>query len=306
MDSDTPRSGHRWIFVPLKILVSLCLIVWLSRKISFAETWRYLLDADLSYTLLAFVILGLAHFLAAIRWYFASTRLIPLGGAVRYTWIGQLYAFLLPGAVSADIAKGVVMFAGRDSECATTLASSILLDRLAGLGAILLVGLVAHTIAPHHLPISAHLTGTLAFVGAVLLVSFPVSLRTSLRLFSRTKFFPRLNELARRLSSKLWLGTLLLSCLIQMVNVTFFWVVSLSVGGNETWIVMAIFTCLQSLALVLPVSIAGIGIREHIALALFSTDADGSLSVAFAWLVLILSLGHALIGFALQFGRVRR
>ncbi len=134
----------------------------------------------------------------------SSTRLITLPTTLRYTWISQFYGLFLPGTASADIAKGVAMTANRDSTCATTLAASILLERFAGLGSVVILGLVAHSLQPFLFHVPRALTAVAALVGFILLACFPILLRLALRPFPQTTRLFRPREIARRLDGKLW------------------------------------------------------------------------------------------------------
>jgi uncharacterized membrane protein YbhN (UPF0104 family) len=300
MNSSNQNTPRQWLWIAVKIAASCSLLLWLSTKISYADAARHLFQADVPKVLLAFSILGISLALTALRWYFASTRLIPLTIALRYTWISQFYGLFLPGATSADIAKGVAMTANGDSPDATALVVSILLERFAGLSSVVIVGLLAHSLQPFLFPVSRTLTAAAAIIGFVLLACFPVLARLVLRPLPKTTRLVRAREVARRLDGKMWGISLFLSFAIVATNVTFYWTVYLAAGGEAQWIQMATYTCLDGLAALLPVSVAGIGIRDSLAVALFARSGEGTREVAFAWTVLLLMAGHGLIGFLLQ------
>lgn len=306
MNNGNRHTSRRWLSVTLKIAVSCCFLLWLSTKISYADAARHLLKADAPKVLSAFIILGISLALTALRWHFSSTRLITLTTALRYTWISQFYGLFLPGAASADIAKGVAMTTNRDSPCATTLVASILLERFAGLGSVVILGLLAHSLQPFLFPVSPTFTAAAALVGFVLLACFPILLRLALRPFPQTTRLLRLREIAQRLDGKLWGISLALSFAIVATNVTFYWTAYLAAGGDALWIKMATYTCLDSLASLLPVSVAGIGIRDSLAVALFASSGEGPREVAFAWIVLLMMMCHGMIGFLLQYRQPRR
>ena len=300
MDSGKQNTTHRWFWLAVKITVSCILLIWLSKRISFAAASRHLLHADFQKIFLAFILLGLSLALTALRWHFSSTRLIEVTTAFRYTWISQFYGLFLPGATSADLAKGVAMTANRDSSCVTTLAASIVMERFTGLSCIVILGLLAHSWHPIVFPVSRTLTGSAAVIGLVLLAFFPTLLRVSLRLSQQMARLTRLHDLAQRLDWSVWSKTIVLSFAIVAANVTFYWTAYHAVGGEALWIQMGTYTCLDNLAMVLPVSVGGIGIRESISVALFADGGEGVREVAFAWIVLFLGVLHGLIGFLLQ------
>ena len=305
MDNGYKNTSLRWLWITVKISVSCGLILWLSNNISYADASSHLLQADVPKILVAFFILGISLALTALRWHFFSARFITLSVALRYTWISQFYGLFLPGAASADIAKGVAMTANRDSPCATTLVVSILLERFAGLSSVVIVGLLAHSLQPFLFPVSRSITATAALVGLALLACFPILLRLALCPFPHTTRLVRPREIARRLDVKLWGTSLVLSFAIVAANVTFYWTVYLAAGGDARWIQMATYTCLDGLAALLPISVAGIGIRDSLAVMVFTSSGEGTREVAFAWIVLLMMVGHGLVGLLLQWRQAR-
>ena len=270
----------------LKAGMSVAFIVCLSRKVSFADAASHLAEVRLVPALVSFLLLGASLAISALRWHYAAGRGIALASCLRFTWIGQLYAHVLPGVLSSDVAKGVVMTTTKASPGGSALSASIILDRVAGVGSLVVFGLLSSLARPGWLPLSAGWLVALAMVGGAGLLAVP---------WLAGRFLPRF-----AIESRAWLIVLLLSCVIQVVNVTFYHISLIAVGGRETWWEMGLYTCLLNLAMLLPVSIGGIGVREQIAVSLFQSSANAPVQIAFAWLVLFLSLVHALAGLALH------
>jgi uncharacterized membrane protein YbhN (UPF0104 family) len=304
--SDDNKNPTNWRFwTTFKIAASCCLLLWLSTKISYADAAKHLLNADVPNALIAFFILGVSLSLTALRWHFSSSRLVTLKLAFRYTWISQFYGLFLPGAASTDIAKGVAMTANCDSPCANTLIVSIILERFAGLSSVLIVGLLAHSLHPFLFQVPQTLTAFAALFGFVLLVCFPILLRLTLSYLPQTNLLLGVRKIAQLLDRKLWGTSLFLSFAIVATNVTFYWTVYLAAGGDARWIQMATYTCLDGLAALLPITVAGIGIRDSLAVALFTGSGDGTREIVFAWIVLFLMMCHGLVGFLLQWRQPR-
>lgn len=270
----------------LKIVLSITLVVLLTRRVSLAEAGGHLLQVRTGPALVALVLFGLSLALMGWRWHITAGGRISLAACLRFTWIAQLYGMILPGALSADVAKGVVMTTQRESSCAATLSASIVLDRVAGLGSMLVFGLLSCLGRPGLLPFSAEMLVGLAVFGALGLLALPWSLRRVLPRFA--------------IEPSKWFLVLALSVLVHAVNTTFYSAALMAVGGHESWWQMGLYTCLLNFALILPVSIAGIGLREQVALMLFQSSGNAAVQVAFAWLVLLLNVVHALVGLALQ------
>ncbi|MGV3661836.1 MAG: lysylphosphatidylglycerol synthase transmembrane domain-containing protein [Prosthecobacter sp.] len=275
----------------LKIAVSIILVVLLTRQVSFAEVGTHLLQVRMLPALAALVLFGVSLALMGWRWHVVAGGRIGLAACLRFTWIAQLYGMILPGALSADVAKGVVMTTQRESNCAATLSASIVLDRVAGLGSMLVFGLLSCLGRPGLLPLSPEMLVGLAVLGTVGLMVLPWILRRVLPRFA--------------IAPGTWWWVLVLSVLVHAVNTAFYSVALMAVGGHESWWQMGIYTCLLNFALILPVSIAGIGLREQVALMLFQASGNAAVQVAFAWLVLMLNVVHALVGLALQWRPAR-
>jgi glycosyltransferase 2 family protein len=273
----------------LKIAFSVALILYLGRKVSFADAAEHLLHLHPVLALTAFVILGVSLSLSGLRWYYAAGSTIPLATCQRFTWVSQLYAIILPSTFSADVVKGVIMTAQKKSDSGRSLSVSIVLDRLAGLGSLIVFGLLSCLARPDLLPVSPHAILSLASLGTIGLLILPWILR---------RFLP-----SYRIEPRDWFMVLGISAVIYAVNITFYCVSLAAVGGSESWWQMGIYTCLLNLAMLLPISIGGIGLREQIAVSLFQSSANAPVQIAFGWLVLFLSIVHGLIGLALHWQR---
>ncbi len=293
------------LLLALKILLSAALVYFLARRFSFAEAAEYLLHVRPLPALGSLALLGVSIGLSGWRWFFAAGGNIRCGVCLRYSWIGHLYAMILPGALSADVAKGVVMKTKDSAQCSMTLAGSIIMDRVAGLGSMIVFGLLSCLARPELLHLPPVVLVGLAILGAVGLLLVPMMVRFVVRRFDRAERFPALHALMHNLHGHVWWKVLLLSVAIHCVNITVYWTGLMAVGGYEDWWQMGIYTCLLNLALVLPVSIAGVGLREQIAVMLFAASNNAPMQIAFGWLVLALNVVHAMIGLALQWGKGR-
>jgi hypothetical protein len=269
-----------------KIAISVLLVVFLSRKVSFGEVTAHLFHLRPGPALAAFLLLGLSLALSGLRWHYASGKVLALPVCLHFSWISQMYALILPSALSADVAKGLLMTAQRQSDSGRTLSASIVLDRVAGLGSLLVFGLLSCLSRPGLLQLSPALVISLAVLGTLALIAIPWLLQM---------FLPRF---AIRPGS--WFVVLGLSTLIHAVNISFYSLSLAAVGGSESWWQMGIYTCLLNLALLLPISIGGIGLREQIAVSLFQSSANAPVQIAFGWFVLFVSILHGLIGLVLQ------
>ena len=164
---------------------------------------------------------------------------------------------------------------------------SIMLDRVAGLGTLVVMGLVACAMEPGMLAVlSSDQSWVLAGLSCTGLLVLPWVCQW-LR-------WPVIRGI-------IWMRALLVSVVIHAVNVSFYGCCLLAVGLSKAWWVTATFTALLNFAMLLPVSIAGVGLRDQLAVHfLGSSMDDGAAQVAFSWIVLTVNVFHGLIGLALQ------
>ncbi len=293
----------RWPLLA-KILISVALVALLYRRVSFADAAQHLLQVKPVPLLAAFGLLGMSMLVTGVRWHLCSVRSLPLAVCVRFTWIAHLYGMVLPGALSADVAKGVVMTARGESSCAVTLSASIILDRVAGLGTMIVLGLVCCHSRPELLHLAPWLLSLLALAAGLGMLLLPAVASKILAVMDRRRRLAAMSALFEQLSLILWLEILLLSLFIHGLNALFYLACMEAVGGNVSPVEMLLYSCLLNLALILPISIGGIGLREQLAVA-FIQIASAPTKVAFGWLVLFLSLLHAVVGLVLQLRSAR-
>jgi uncharacterized membrane protein YbhN (UPF0104 family) len=290
----------------IKAVASLVLLIFMGRKVSWSESWTHLSQMNWVFAILATLMLGLVHWLCAVRWHFVSGRVLGLSVCARYTWISQIYALILPGALSADLAKGVIMTASKHGAGSAVVPVSIMVDRLSGLAVLILFGEVAcwfveplRDRAPAWILVSiaCSLVGLIAFPG--LLKAGVHGLQVS-RLFSKSVFsMSKIVQESLVLPYRTWFVAVGMSVVIHACNITFYWFAMKAVFLQESWWMIAIYTCALNLAMLLPVSIGGIGLREHLSALMFAAG-TASAGVAFSWLVLLISVAHGLVGLILQ------
>ncbi len=284
----------------VKLSVSVLLIVLLARRVSFAGAAQHLAEIRWGPALEAVVWLGVSLTLSAWRWHVASVHVLPFRQCLRFTWLAHFYGLILPGALTADVAKGVAM--SRDGQsAASVLATSIVMDRVAGLGSLLVFGVLSCLAQPGLLPLSEATLMTLSAVLAAGLVLLPWLGRKVLAIsFFDGPRFTNLRLLMTGFNRRIWLRVLGLSVLIHAVNITFYWTGFIAVAGRASWWRMGLYTCLLNLAMLLPVSFAGVGLRDQLSASFLNQADNGAAGVALAWLVLAIFVLHGFVGLFLQ------
>lgn len=259
----------------LKLLVGAALVailVWKAELGSLAGSLRSLTHDTIALAALLYLV---ACVVAAYRWHVlvAQSRFVQI---LELWFAGQFYSLVLPGQIAGEIVKAYRLGRGRDD--AERLALSVVLDKLTGL-----VGLLAVAIAGvqfSRTPIPAEITIALAlFTFAILacLVSarLPVIRRIVVTLAtSAIKRWPGVNKGATRLIklADAWSNygadplrlthALILGAAFQMICVSMTRLVAAGLGIDLSFADWCWIFGLVSIAVLLPVSIGGIGVRE--------------------------------------------
>lgn len=119
----------------LKVLITAVCFWYISTKIDFSRAWQALLQANWWYLLLAVLAFGASKLLAAFRLniYFRNIGLrLTEWRNIKLYWLGMFYNLFLPGSISGDAYKVIILTRKfRAPYKKTTMA--VLLDRFSGL-----------------------------------------------------------------------------------------------------------------------------------------------------------------------------
>lgn len=130
----TSSKAVRILKLFLKILVTVACFWYLSTKIDFTSAWKALRSSNLAWLLLAFILFILSKIISAFRLnlYFppAGVRLSTANNTKLY-WLGMFYNLFLPGAISGDAYK-VILLNRKFKASIKKLSAAVLLDRISG------------------------------------------------------------------------------------------------------------------------------------------------------------------------------
>lgn len=279
--------------IALRIAVSLGLLGLLLTQIDAGAVATRLaaLDARWLLPLLALTVLQVVA--SAWRWRFTAARLglaLPLATAIREYYLATFANQVLPGGVLGDVGR-----AGRHAMASGEpgpAARAVVLERASGQVAAAIIAVTALVLGAPALP--SGMTGialmAIAIIGVLTAVA---ALRARHQPTGMLATFWR--DTKRTLLSRgAWLPQLTASLAIaaSYVGVYALAGVALDTPGMAIWLPLV---PLVLLAMLVPVSVAGWGIRESIAAALWAAaglnPADGTaLAIAYGALVLISSL----------------
>lgn len=267
---------NRRLKLVLKLLVTGICAWYISGKIDWSLTAQWLRQANGWYLFPAVILFVLSKGVSSIRLniYFRNIDLhLPAGDNLRLYWLGMFYNLFLPGAISGDIYKVILLTRNYNKPYKKT-ATAVILDRFSGLlGLGLLLGILSLFL---QLPYA--LNYLIPWLAVLLVPALYFVLR---------QFFPDFIPG--------FYSTLLLGMVVQILQVLAVCMILLSLGITAP-VTAYLFLFLVSSALsVLPFTIGGLGIRELVFLEgadLFQLSAEKAIliSLAFYGITLISSL----------------
>ncbi|HMK25302.1 MAG TPA: lysylphosphatidylglycerol synthase transmembrane domain-containing protein [Chitinophagaceae bacterium] len=236
----------KWLKLFLKIAVTVACLWYVSGKIDFAKAGAALQKANWFYLLFALIAFVISKWVAAIRLniYFRNIDIhLPAWKNIRLYWLGMFYNLFLPGSISGDAYK-VILLTKKYGISYKKTTTAVLLDRFSGLlGLGLILAVYGFVVLENDLYI------TIIIAGAVLSV---------LTLYFIIKFW--LKEFIPG-----FLPTLLLGILVQVSQVICVYCILLSLHlpiQQSAWIFIFLVAAVIT---VLPISFGGgLGTREFV------------------------------------------
>jgi uncharacterized protein (TIRG00374 family) len=314
------RRKQTWIGIA-KITFSIVVIGFVFRKVDPSLVWNCVCEAQPGPFFLG-VFLGLVTVcIAGWRWHHLLKIFqinVPLKSLVCIAQIGQFFSMFLPGPTGDDLTRMLYisrLTKGRVGEACT----SVLIDRIIGLSSVLLVALVC--IPQHlHLLIRSRQTywlglaimsaGTLVCLAALLF--FLVSknqqerwVRNWLPRFPARKLHGKIERIwALLCANKKSLGSVLAAAIgTQLIICEFFFLAGYAVGIQVSpWIWFG-FVPIVLAANAVPVTIAGLGVREYLVVLFLgvSAEVDEERALAASFLVFAMLLLVSLLGGVVYF-----
>jgi uncharacterized protein (TIRG00374 family) len=264
---------------------------------------------DPIYLLAFFILYFFSVSLQSIRWKYllkAWDLDQRFGALFRIIMIGLFLNNFFPGSLGGEAFR--LYAVGRNTGKVESVAATIFYERILSYGSLVTLGLIVLSTRPDH---AADWFFWLLLVGALLSLLALAAL-SSLPIFERwTNILVERYEFARKLRLNDWLksfqfkvrhpamliGVLLLSFLIQFTDVFSFRVVASAIQLPVKLNDLLLFVPLLYLAILLPLSFNGIGVRESIFVIFASTWGISSAdAVAFSLTVFVLNLAGSLVG----------
>lgn len=265
-----------------RLIFSGVLIYFAFRKVNVVHLLAELTLVPKWFVLAMMVYLTAAMFVGGMRWSILvldKPKFRDIWNFTRATYLGAFYSLFFPTMAAGDMLKWIPLLEKYENLSKTKLASSVLIDRIIGLSAFVLMGflaLIAGKNLKYQFPdyllwlFSTLSLGVVIFYILVFTIDFDKLLG---KLAERFKILEKLLEmidLLKNENKRRIFVCFLISLLVEPVWILPTWFYSLIFGTGISLLQVFIFVPVINLILVLPISVAGFGARENMFLFFFS------------------------------------
>lgn len=274
------KFGKNIMSFAARLVLSGLLLWFIFSKIDTAQTMDAARTADIGYLICAFLVFVLIHAVLLARWRM-FLRALGLTARIfditRYFFMGLFGNLFLPSAIGGDIIKIVGLC--RNSSEKSKVVASVLLDRLSGFAAIVIVAVIAFITGFSYIQDISLLVSIVVLAGGSVMVALILFNETiygfGCRVFS---FWPRLQAGVMQMHYDIALmrgkkaegfGAIAVSCGAQVLLAVTFYLIARALHQEIDLIYFLIFVPLICVASAVP-SIGGLGAREAGAAFLFA------------------------------------
>ena len=298
---------NKKIAVLLKVIVSLGLITFLINQVDFKAIVNILKNVDITMIIYAMILLTIQVFIATTRWQFVlkcQKIMLDYKNTLQILWSGLFFNQAMPSSVGGDVIRGYYLKKQGITLGRATLG--VLMDRLFGM-----VGLLLLVVAS--LPLLFELINDSIARSGVLFIALGISLALLFIFFtdklpgnfSHLKIirgFYSLSQEGRHCIAEHYNGIIILviSILIHLISVIVVMIMATGLGINVEWGGFLLIIPLVTLMMVVPISIAGWGVREGVMVVGFGylgvvPEAALALSILYGLLMLVVALPGGIV-----------
>ncbi len=255
----------------VKLLITVLFFKIALKNIQLQNILDCLVNVDIKWLVLAFLLVLIQLTASGLRWFYISQSLnaqLNLIKSLKLSFIGQFFNQILPSSIGGDAAK--IWIVSTKGIRLGRAASTAISDRFSGLIVNIIIPTVSYIIFPITWPPSFSQIGTglvlsllLTFAVLVFLYTFDENIFKKNKKFHLEKLVVLLNDLKITLfknKKKLWI--LILSVSIQTINIFIIFVIAKSLNIHVAFNFLIILVPTIMLISIVPISIAGWGLRE--------------------------------------------
>ncbi|WP_459479405.1 lysylphosphatidylglycerol synthase transmembrane domain-containing protein [Clostridium saccharoperbutylacetonicum] len=254
----------------LKISISLLLIGVLLKNINIKDVMSYIIYFDKKYILVVIISYTLSLIVNGFKWKILMKE-VPFRHLLNLNLIAQFYSLILVGQVSGETAK--VLFTKKFGCSIEKTIASVCVDKITGFISVITIGIIGMFFTNNHIESIK-----------IALITILIVLLLSLIILKNSYIYDKINKCLIRFETKSkivkplrktldsWIMyvedtkniyfSIFLGIVFHLIGVTSYYFISLGVGfklgiAEYCWI-----HAVLSIALFLPISIAGVGVRD--------------------------------------------
>lgn len=282
------KSGKNYKYLRI---IGIILFIYILSRINLQELFQTLKNINLSYFLLAIILLPVSPILAILKWRMlinSQDLKIPFRRLTEFFFKGLFLGTITPGRLgefwkAKYLTDNFSISGGRAFY-------TVLMERLIDLIIIVTVGLVGL--------ITFFLSEKIGFLlflilPLIILAIYPL-IKVFISLLKRKKTNPFFKGFLSSLAELNFFTFLKLSCygiLYYLTTIFIYYFLALSLGINIGFLYLFLIVALVFLVLILPITILGLGTREASYIFLFSIfSITASTAVAFSSLILLVGI----------------
>lgn len=262
----------------IKISITVLALLYVSRQVDLADTGRRLLQANLGWVLVGFLLVNSSLVVRAYRWLLLLHGIgapIKFGRLVSLYFAANFFNSVLPSGFSGDVVRAVE--AAQDVP-AKTAAGTVLVDRATGLLALFMIGLAALPFRPDNFPQTLFWQTTavclIGLIGGFIMLEGRLVRRLGRLLPTFLQpAWQKVDGIIVAVQACGWTAVwqaMGVSILFNLMQIGWFAAAGLALGYQVPFTHYFLVTPFLSLAILLP-SIGGLGIREGLAPLLFAS-----------------------------------
>jgi hypothetical protein len=237
--------------------------------------------------------------LASYRWHLIMRILrygLPFGFFYASYFKATFFNQALPSTIGGDAVRVLDLIAEKKNKKRAFF--DVLIDRVIGLLGLLVLSLVANLLYPGVLPGNIHLLVLLLSAGGIAGVAVLLNL-SRINLLKRFRFLKLFYDLSLRFRiilrnrRRVWIQ-ILLSVAVHLLAVAAFYMIALSISMKVDFTLFAVIIPAVLLISIIPVSLAGWGVRESAMIGLFllvGADREKVLSISVLYGIILILIG---------------
>lgn len=290
------------LFNLAKLVISIGLLALLFRLYDFRQSWAALKGMDWRYFALAFFCFEISQVVRAFRWKFLLDAVgvpVPVHRLTYLYYVGTFFNTFLPSGFGGDAIKMVEL--ARYSKHTSESVSTVVVDRLAGIIMLFIMGLIALPFTYGALPPVERMFLLIASVGGLLAswLLFQRKLADVLLRFMPRKIRATLESLYNALHTcgvrALW-KSLAVSALFNITLFSLNYFIALALDVHLPFAYFVAFMPILSLSMLIP-SVGALGTREGAYVLLFgAAGVSQPVAIAMSLAFYVINVLTGLIG----------